>query len=311
MVVTLLGSADSLDRQSGRRGDSNYLTGLLASPLSRFTVLSDLTPLVFAPRDSGSQPTIWLPASELDAEQPLNATVLFLGVCRTTHAAHFALEMSPDTAARLAAGNGVQPTVDFRTLASSGELPSCDIAHAGLARSLFAWHNSAFFCGWCGSATMAIDGGWKRRCNACAREAFPRLDPVVIMLVTDGERCILAHEPRYRERMYSCPAGYIEPGEDIAHAVARETFEELGLTVIDVAIFSSQPWPFPHSLMIGCVARCTPGPVTLDPTEILDARWFTRREATHLLANTHPEGLWVPGPQAIAHHLIQRFAGGE
>jgi NAD+ diphosphatase len=128
------------------------------------------------------------------------------------------------------------------------------------------------------------------------------------MLVTDGERCLLGHEPRFPERMFSCLAGYVEPGEAIADAVIRETAEEVGLVVTDVRVVESQPWPLPHSLMIGCVATAAPAPLTIDTTEIVEARWFSRAEARALLDRTHPEQLWVPGRQAIAHHLIAGFA---
>ena len=156
-----------------------------------------------------------------------------------------------------------------------------------------------------------IDGGWRRQCAPCGKEVFPRLDPVVIMLVHDGDSCVLAHEPRYSPGMFSCLAGYIEPGEDIAHAVIRETREEIGVAVTDVAYHASQPWPFPHFLMIGCSAKTigTRPHLAIDTTEIVEARWFSREEASQMLERTHPAGLWVPGAQAIAHHLIRSFAG--
>jgi NAD+ diphosphatase len=203
------------------------------------------------------------------------------------------------------------PPADIRTIATRGLLSAGDTAAAGLARSLFAWHDASRFCGACGAAADLIDAGWRRRCGGCGRDQYPRVDPVVIMLVTDGARCVLAHEPRFPDRMFSCIAGYVEPGEDVAHAVGRETAEELGLAVERVKIVADQPWPLPHSLMIGCIAHVAPAALTIDPTEIAEARWFTRAEADALLARSHPDGIWIPGAQAIAHHLIARFARGD
>jgi NAD+ diphosphatase len=303
MTVTLLGSASLLDRQSGRRGDAAYLCALAADPAARFLIMAGHTPLIAAD-PSG----LWFSAAAIQRAAIGDAEPLFLGILPSSQAGYFALSACEASAAKLASHTDLHAPTDIRTIASSGSLPAGDVALAGLARSLFAWHESARHCGWCGAKTAMTDGGWKRRCEPCGKDTFPRLDPVVIMLVTDGESCILAHEPRYKPGMFSCPAGYIEPGEDIAHAVRREIHEELGLTVTDVAITSSQPWPFPHSLMIGCTAICLPGPLNIDPAEIVEARWFTRGEATQLVAGTHPDGVWIPGPQAIAHHLIRAFA---
>jgi NAD+ diphosphatase len=159
--------------------------------------------------------------------------------------------------------------------------------------------------------TLVKEGGWRRSCWACKTEWFPRTDPVVIMLVTDGDRCLLAHEHRYakmyNERMYSALAGFIEPGEDIEHAVRREVLEETNIKVGEVTYHSSQPWPFPHSLMIGCFGRAETTDITIDSGEIADARWFSRKDARLMLERRHPEGLLVPGRQAIANTLIERF----
>lgn len=305
MPVSLLESADTLDRQSGRRGDSAYLSAHAAAPDARYLVLCGLDPVVH--HDSRKP---WFSGNELTRAGLVAKPAVFLGVARQTDVAHFACQITSAERDHLAGALDLAVAADFRTLASNGGLDPADIALAGLARALFAWHESGRHCGWCGAPTALIDGGWKRHCAACVKDIFPRLDPVVIMLVTDGEHCVLAHEPRYPEGMYSTIAGYIEPGEDIAHAVARETAEELGIAVGSVAYLASQPWPFPHSLMIGCIARCTKAPLVIDPTEITAARWFTRAEAALMLARRHPEGLWVPGPQAIAHHLIGAFIEG-
>jgi NAD+ diphosphatase len=144
-------------------------------------------------------------------------------------------------------------------------------------------------------------------CWACKTEWFPRTDPVVIMLVTDGDRCLLAHEHRFGDRMFSTLAGFIEPGEDVEHAVRREVLEETSIRVGEVKYHSSQPWPFPHSLMLGCIGRAETTEISVDSGEIAEARWFTREEARLMLERRHPEGLNVPGRQAIANALISSF----
>jgi NAD+ diphosphatase len=127
------------------------------------------------------------------------------------------------------------------------------------------------------------------------------------MLVTDGDRCLLAHEHRFAEKMYSTLAGFIEPGEDIEHAVRREVLEETDIAVGEVRYHSSQPWPFPHSLMLGCMGRALTTEITIDSGEIAEARWFSRADARLMLERRHPDGLNVPGKQAIANALIQTF----
>jgi NAD+ diphosphatase len=131
------------------------------------------------------------------------------------------------------------------------------------------------------------------------------------MLVTDGERCIMAHEYRYANKMYSTLAGFLEPGEDIEHAVRREVLEETNIKVGRVDYFRSQPWPFPHSLMMGCIAHAETTDITVDKQELAEARWFTREEALAMLDGRHPEGLTAPGKHAIAHILVRAFVEGK
>src|SRR5258706_6099358 len=132
------------------------------------------------------------------------------------------------------------------------------------------------------------------------------------MLIVDreGDRCLLGHEERFVDKMYSTPAGFVEPGEDIEHAVRRETKEEAGVDVGEVRFHSTQPWPFPHSLMIGCIGFATTMDINIDPDEIQEARWFKRGDVKLMLEGRHPDGLWVPGKQAIARALITSFVEG-
>ncbi len=198
--------------------------------------------------------------------------------------------------------------IDLRSLAIQGALDQADLAALAQARSYLFWHDANRFCGRCGAALTMKGGGASRTCPSCKVEIFPRVDPVVIMLAIDGERCLLGRAARFAPGMYSALAGFLEPGETIEEAVRREVKEESGISVGRVAYHSSQPWPFPHSLMIGCHAEALSTEVERDAEELEDCRWFDREEVRLMLAGTHPEGLKAPFPMAIAHHLIKAFA---
>src|SRR5213082_3521260 len=158
-----------------------------------------------------------------------------------------------------------------------------------------------------GTHTAMKEGGWKRECPNCKAEHFPRTDPVVIMLVTSGEKCLLGRQKHFPPGMYSCLAGFVEAAETIEDAVRREIFEESGIRCTDVSYYMTQPWPYPSSLMIGCAARATSEDIIVDRTELEDARWFDRAEAMLMLKREHPDGLAGPHPFAIAHHLVGRW----
>src|SRR6185369_7844338 len=179
------------------------------------------------------------------------------------------------------------------------------------AKAVLSWHLRHRFCPNCGHATQAVCGGWKRDCPDCKTEHFPRTDPVVIMLAIDGERCLLGRSPRFLPTMWSCLAGFIEPGESIEDAVHRETREEAGIACGRVKYFGSQPWPFPSSLMIGAHAEALTRDIVVDKQELEDARWFTREEIVSMLARRHPQGLTTPPPVAIAHHIIRAWVEHE
>ena len=153
------------------------------------------------------------------------------------------------------------------------QLSARDGELAATARALLEWHRTHGFCGTCGGASVSVQGGWQRTCRACGRHHFPRTDPVVIMLVTHGNSLLVGRSPAWPEGMYSLLAGFIEPGETIEAAVRREVFEEAGVHVGPVRYLASQPWPFPASLMIGCLGQATSTDITIDPNELEDARW--------------------------------------
>jgi NAD+ diphosphatase len=152
-----------------------------------------------------------------------------------------------------------------------------------------------------------VDAGWRRDCGACKTQHFPRTDPVVIMLPVAGERCLLGRSHRFTTSMWSCLAGFVEPGETIEEAVRREVREEAGIVCGRVGYFASQPWPFPSSLMIGCHAQALTQEIVVDRNELDDARWFDREEAAQMLARRHPAGLTATVPMAIAYHIIRAW----
>ncbi len=179
-----------------------------------------------------------------------------------------------------------------------------------MAKSMVSWHQRHGFCANCGTRTAMKEGGWKRECPNCKAEHFPRTDPVVIMLVTSGEKCLLGRQKQFPAGMYSCLAGFVEAAETIEDAVRREIFEESGIRCTDVSYYMTQPWPYPSSLMIGCTARATNEAIVVDRAELEDARWFDRDEAALMIARKHPDGLAGPHPFAIAHHLVGRWVHG-
>ncbi len=186
------------------------------------------------------------------------------------------------------------------------QLSPPDLAIYGGARSLADWHARHRFCARCGSATKLVKGGWQRHCDNCGADHFPRTDPVTIMLVEHEDRLLLGRQPRFPPKMYSALAGFVEPGETIEEAVAREIHEEAGVRVRDVRYIASQPWPFPSQLMIGCTSVADDPTLTIDTTELEDARWFTREElqAARAAGEAGTDLLYFPRPFAIAHHLV-------
>jgi NAD+ diphosphatase len=298
------------DRQGMKRPDDAYIDALRTAASTRYFVMADTKPVITSNEARTVAGLRWFTAAELKTLGLALNEAIFLGVDRATGAGHFALAISEPRALAVAP-ELFKPLVDLRSLAMQGVMPAEDISLVGQAKALTHWHENRF-CGRCGGATSMKDGGWKRKCNACSTEHFPRTDPVVIMLITDGKRCLLGHEARFAKepRMYSTLAGFIEPGEDLEHAVQREIFEEAGLTVGEVRYHSSQPWGFPHSLMLGAIGFADTTTIKIDPTEIEEARWFSKTEIQSMLDRKHPQNYWVPGQQAIARALIQAFVDG-
>ena len=186
-----------------------------------------------------------------------------------------------------------------------------DAALWGTARSLIEWHNRHGFCSNCGTATFVFRAGWGRRCRNCNAEHFPRVDPVVIMLAQHGGRVLLGRQPQYPPGRYSALAGFMEPGESIEEAVARELKEEAGIHVSDVRYVASQPWPFPGSLMIACIADCASDVLAIDHTELEDAKWFERESVEAALRRGPDAPFQAPPHFAIAHTLLTRWVASD
>jgi NAD+ diphosphatase len=198
---------------------------------------------------------------------------------------------------------------EFRDMrAAAFVLPDTDTAIAGQAKALIDWHHRHRFCANCGAETTPSDGGYRRLCPACGAEHYPRTDPVVIMLPLLGEECLIGRNARFPEGLYSAFAGFIEPGETMEEAVARELKEEVSLPVTAVRYHASQPWPFPSSLMLGCYADAATRDFRIDAREIEDARWMSKTEIRARLAGEIEDAVKVPTAIAIARQLIADWA---
>ena len=195
----------------------------------------------------------------------------------------------------------------FRLLAL---MSAKDAAIWAAARSLNEWHNRHLHCGICGAATTSYRAGWGRKCLGCGAEHFPRVDPVVIMLAEFEDKVLLGRQPQYPEGRYSALAGFVEPGESIEEAVARELVEEAGVAVSDVRYVASQPWPFPGSLMIACIGRAAADAITLDTRALEDAFWCDRAGVAAALAGVPDAPFLAPPPFAIANTLLTRWSDG-
>jgi NAD+ diphosphatase len=229
---------------------------------------------------------------------------VFLGLL--DGAPRFGFGLDPQAVELLKARNDLKIT-DLRSIAVHDMVDGEHLPPLAEAKALLGWHVRHRYCPNCGTPTRPVQAGWRRDCPSCKSEHFPRTDPVVIMLVIAGERCVLGRSRRFVPTMWSCLAGFAEPGESIEEAVRREVLEEAGIECGRVTYFASQPWPFPSSIMIGCHAEALSDTLVVDREELEDARWFDREELAMMLKKQHPQGLTTPPPVAIAHQIIRSF----
>lgn len=272
-------SQSPLNRNANDRTDPTILAQKLAHPERQFLKFSDDKVLM-----AGSEPDL-TPTSDNQA--------VYLGDDEKAR---------PWFAVPVMEGTNLRP---IRDLMRNGELPPPLLSIMAQGRSLTNWHARHGFCANCGAKTEMSDSGYRRHCPNCKADHFPRTDPVVIMAVRHGEKILLARQKSWEPGMFSAVAGFMEPGETIEQAVAREVFEETGIEVGKVTYVASQPWPFASSLMIGAIAEAKDIAITMDEVELEHARWFSFVEVRQMLDHKHPGGLTASHPYAIAHHVIE------
>jgi NAD+ diphosphatase len=291
-------TGNRLDRASARREDAAFVAAALSDPTSVFAPVWRARNLMRGVE--AGQPEAVLVGAEAASELRLAAGGWALLGLDEDGRAVFTVDLSAveDPATLLPAELGT--FTDLRAVA--GLLPRHEASVLAHARALMHWRSRHRFCGVCGAACEPVSAGHVMRCTECGTTHFPRTDPAVIMLVTDGDSALLGHSQRFPTTpMYSTLAGFVEPGESLEEAVAREVFEESGIAVGRVRYHSSQPWPFPASIMLGFYAEALTQAITIDPEELRDARWFTRA-ALRDHANL---GFSLPRADSIARRLIE------
>jgi NAD+ diphosphatase len=278
-----------LDRADQLRTSAEGFAAASADPRARCLALDGID---FVPGEGGG--LLWEPLDRAD-----DRALMLLGI-DDDGIPHFVRE----------APAGVRIDARSRTVMRLLPLLSGpDAALYGGARSLVDWHARHRFCAVCGTPTDLFRGGWGRRCGSCNAEHFPRVDPVVIMLAECDGRVLVGRQGGFPPGFFSALAGFVEPGESLEEAVARELFEEAGIRVSDVSYVASQPWPFPSSLMIGCRAVAKDPALTLDTTEIEAAMWVDRAEVRAALAGDMGASFMAPPSLAIARHLLEDWVG--
>jgi NAD+ diphosphatase len=302
-------AGNPLNRASEKRTDSNWVESRRRDPSSLALPMWRLQPFLAEPEKSGPPIALGLVrpgiAESLAGDE---APCIFLGL--DGDQALFALDITAaKDPARVGPLVGLGSFCEARTAAQMVSLK--DAAIIAQAKAMIDWHQRHGFCPRCGAPTKMMDAGYRRLCGTCKAEHFPRVDPVVIMLATHGEACLVGRGKQFPPGMFSALAGFVEPGETIEEAVRRELIEEASVKVGEVTYYATQPWPFPSSLMIGCFAQAADRDVKADENELAEVRWLERSVARELIAGKQLDGLRVPPPIAIAHHLIKTWALAE
>lgn len=310
--VTFAGSF--LDRADHLRGDDAALAGYLADPATLVIPFWRGKPL-FDLRAEGPRLS-WVSAQDnLITESP--APHVFMGIDPDDGRAHFAADVSyiapPDEKPaefvdrRTLDLSETRKFIDLRAI--MGEIDHRDAGIAAAAKGIFEWRGTHGFCANCGGKNEVGAAGWRMDCPSCKRQHFPRTDPVVIMLILDGDRVLLGRQEIWPERMYSLLAGFMEPGETVEEAVRREVMEEAGVPVGEVRYVTSQPWPFPASLMIGCVGKALSDKIDISREELEDAFWVSKADVAEALAGRN-EKIAPARKGAVAQVILRCWTEG-
>ncbi len=299
-------TGNRLNRASERRTDQSWIESRRRDPASLVLLLRRLEPFLSGSQGGDGQAELGMVSPAVaDSLADDSAICIFLGL--DGERAVFALDVSatedPAKAGPLA-GRGY-----FREARTAAQMVSgTGAAIIAQAKALIDWHQRHGFCPRCGAPTRFMDAGYRRLCDRCNAEHFPRVDPVVIMLAHHDGACLVGRSKHFPPGMFSALAGFMEPGETIEEAVGRELMEEAAVTVSEVTYYATQPWPFPSSLMIGCFARAESREAKADDNELAEVRWLERAAAREMIAGKTVDGARVPPPVAIAHHLIKAWA---
>lgn len=286
-----------LDLAENRRSDDEVNAFLRASN-SRALIMHEGKFLIL------NNELLWLDPMSLVGNDLYDPGPLFLGLDgeKPVFGFSFAREDQALALADLGSVRGeLQGLRDFAMF-----LPPKDLALCGRAKSLFDWHMSHKFCAMCGKESTPAKAGVTRQCPSCSTEHFPRVNPVVIMLVQDGDRCLMGRGPEWPEGYYSCLAGFVSAGESLEEACTREVFEEVGVKVENIEYQFSQPWPFPSQLMAGLFCTATTTEITLDTNEVVSAKWFDK-ETVRAVMNGTDQSFFAPPPFTIAHQLLKKW----
>jgi NAD+ diphosphatase len=294
-----------LDRLSDKRVDDDWVAAQLKDTSTLIVPFWRLQPFVMETRNADNPLDVgWLRAGALEGLMSPRAVKIFLG--RDDSGSYFAVDLDkaqdPENEGPL---QGLGKFMDLRAAAAG--LDHREAAILAQGKSMIDWHHRHGFCSVCGAASEFADGGYKRDCPQCGAEHFPRTDPVVISLVVRDDECLMGRGPQWPKGMFSALAGFLEPGETIEEAVRREIAEETTVKVGAVKYIHSQPWPFPSSLMIGCIAEAETTDVTVDGKEIAEARWFKRSDIKAALKGEGDKSFMIPPPLAIAHQLLRAW----
>jgi NAD+ diphosphatase len=297
-------SFGGLDRDVISREESNCLDFVLERPETRIVPVWRSLNLFSGALETGKTPVpAYLSTEEATDLIKIAKNQVYLGKQNVANTLISYLAIDISSLEEDEATNKLAPWGKFADLREIGPLiGGIEGSILAYARGIIFWHSRNGYCGVCGKVTIATKGGHQRNCTkkGCACLHFPRTDPAVIMLVKDGDRVLLGRQKIWPAGLYSTLAGFVEPGETIEHAVAREVYEEAGIIVKDIIYQHSQPWPFPSSLMLGFTAEACTKKINLNDAELEDAKWFTRSE----MLNFEEQEKILPRKVSVSRRLI-------